>query len=290
MEAQMRNEYAAAVRKAKKCSVADTPVTKKRKSEDVPAESSKKTKVSLKVGGITVNIEQNSLKLESVTKRTKASASDAPTKSATAKVSATPKASKTAQECLTKPPKKIPAKEPSPAKKKGETAMYKITLSKTTPSKSTSEAKAEPQAEMLQQSGWKREPKKEPAFKNQSTNKEEKSIKNDAAVGDATLSYQHATTPQRLTIHDEHNITGIHDLQCEQVALQLPEYVDKLVLPLCLGGKTIWGGFELANKSSVLRIDGVKLGQSVSFGWRTRDSWDSGRLKFGRGCFGDGNV
>ncbi|KAK4553648.1 hypothetical protein LTR86_009146 [Recurvomyces mirabilis] len=154
MEAQMRKKYATAVRKAKKGSVADSPNTEKRKNQDEPADSFQKTNISIEVGDITVNSEQDSLKLGSVTKKTKASASDAPTKSAAAK-----------------------DLEPSPAKKKGETTMSKNTLSKTTPSKSIPKAKAELQAEdapsksrstcTKKQPGVKKGPKKERAVKNQ---------------------------------------------------------------------------------------------------------------------------
>ncbi|TKA64905.1 hypothetical protein B0A55_10294 [Friedmanniomyces simplex] len=66
MEARMRKEYAAAVRKAKKAGAGEpagdtTPkATNKRKNDDdAAAESSKRTKISLSVGGIAINIEHD---------------------------------------------------------------------------------------------------------------------------------------------------------------------------------------------------------------------------------------
>lgn len=63
MEAQMKKDYAAAVRKAKtqaKAALSDgksAVVSKKRKNEEEGAESSKKTKISVSVGGISIDIE-----------------------------------------------------------------------------------------------------------------------------------------------------------------------------------------------------------------------------------------
>ncbi|KAK0365447.1 hypothetical protein LTR91_005936 [Friedmanniomyces endolithicus] len=65
METQMKKDYAAAVRKAKKADagkvvddISPRP-TKKRKMDDVVAESSKRSKISLNFGGIAIDIEHD---------------------------------------------------------------------------------------------------------------------------------------------------------------------------------------------------------------------------------------
>lgn len=83
----------------------------------------------------------------------------------------------------------------------------------------------------------------------------------------------------------QRNVTGVYTLTSPQLEEQYPEHADNLRLFLCVDGDMIWGGFQLATKTGVLRIDGIEADLQMSFGWRARD--DDERLRFGRGCFGE---
>ena len=65
------------------------------------------------------------------------------------------------------------------------------------------------------------------------------------------------TLMQDYPTDDTRPVTGVYHLTCPQIARQLPEAADNMRLFLCVDGENnrIWGGFELAMKSGVIRVE-----------------------------------
>ena len=89
------------------------------------------------------------------------------------------------------------------------------------------------------------------------------------------------------------NVTGIYNFTCAQLEEQHPDQADNLRLLLCVDNDSqpslIWGGFEFAMKSGVFRLAADYAGPDIvhAFEWRSRDSSQNGRLRFGKGCVGE---
>lgn len=85
------------------------------------------------------------------------------------------------------------------------------------------------------------------------------------------------------------NITGVYNIDCPLLADQSPEDADNFRLFLCVDNENglIWGGFELAWKSGIIKIDDIAFNKNLSFGWRAKDYQANGSLRFGKGCFGE---
>ena len=215
MEGQMKKDYASAVRKAKAASKSSagkddkgavTKATKKRKNDEVENESSKRTKISMNVGGISINIEQD--EQQSSKKRqaaSKTSMNHGNSKSTKGGKTANASPQKPSCDQKTKTTKKsaretsdTPAKPAtSKAKPKADTAAISSTPSKSTESKAKAapKAKAEPKV--------KAEPKKsnaktkaEPDFKQEAKVKAEPQAKKRAKVT-STIQGQEGSKHQR---------------------------------------------------------------------------------------------
>lgn len=93
---------------------------------------------------------------------------------------------------------------------------------------------------------------------------------------------------QSSTSQSQANLTGIYTIDCPQLAFQSPEDADDFRLLICVDNDSglIWGGFELAWKTGVIKIDQIALNRNLSFGWRSTDH-ESGGVRFERGCFGE---
>ncbi|KAK5676958.1 hypothetical protein LTS10_010722 [Elasticomyces elasticus] len=320
MEAQMKKEYAAAVRKVKRSAdgdstgAASTSVSKKRKADDAPVETSKRTKITVNVNGIAIDIEHDgaeptkakNTKKVSAAKPTKAVESDVPkevakSKPATAAHDQSSKPSKIPSTSkVTAPPKFKPSAPSTKGKEVVDSKVKAEPKSKAQP-KVKAELKAKPEPKVKPEAKAKAEPKVKPEAKAKAEPKAkpEPKVKAEPTLSRATPVKREAQikaepTDDHMDIDrfaqgtpTQHNVTGVYNIYSQQLAEQLPEQADKLRLFLCVDEGKIWGGFELGMKSGVLRTDEVHIDQPVTFGWRARDSWEEGKLKFGRGCFGE---
>ena len=159
---------------------------------------------------------------------------------------------------------------PKPATTSGPKAKAELKI------KSEPKAKAEPKI--------KPEPKVKKEPKLSSPARREPKIKKEASLSeDPNFEVRQAIDP------GTRNITGVYNIFSAQIEEQLPDSAGNLRLFLCVDNENnrIWGGFELAMKYGVIRIDEIDLYKEVSFGWRARDSWEGRKTRFGRGCFGD---
>lgn len=159
MEAQMKKEYALAVRKAKAqsrsgsakdASDAGVKTTKKRKTDEVEDECSKRTKISMIVGGISIKIEQdrqqNSKKKQAASKASKETSAkggkavgSSPQKSSS---KATAKAAKETKDAAGKADSESPSKQK--AKPASTTAICSPSKQAAEKPKATPKQKAEP--------------------------------------------------------------------------------------------------------------------------------------------------
>lgn len=275
MESQMKKDYAAAVRKAKTAASkatrdADdakaTPKSRKRKADDDVGTSSKKTKITVKVGDATVEVDQDAP--EPIKKQAAAQAA----KTSAKKVSEPKKA-----ERAEKPPKTSRSKA---AKEKDEPRKSAAGPVKV---KTPTKPKANPEPQVKADAKVKTEPKPRAAPK----------IKSEPTIKRATpVKKEPKIEPDPMNIDEESRtrlVTGVYSIACPQLADQLPDQADNFRLFLCVDEGKIWGGFELAMKSGVMLTNDKYSGPDapLSFGWRAKDSWENGRLSFGRGCFGE---
>ncbi|KAI7531991.1 hypothetical protein KC331_g13809 [Hortaea werneckii] len=261
MEGQMKKEYAAAVRKAKKSvSGEDAPVkmAKRRKDEEEIETSSKKTKIAMNVGDISINIEHGAAVSE---------ASKSSSKSSTKVTAGTANAKQTAD------PKGKSLSKTTPAK-----ASAKQTAKTSKPAASSESAAPDATPTTVKEPKIKSEPKikKDPGTKKPAVIKTEP--QNDEMQIDSFAQEMPGTR----------NVTGVYNISCPQLAEQIgPDEASNFRLFLCVDNGTLWGGFELGWKSGVMRADEVAVDRYVSFGWRARDNDRGGSLTFGRGCFGE---
>lgn len=284
----MKKEYASAVRKAKTQAKDSVPIkaapsmpkADNRKNEDAQAESSQRTKISVNVGDISISIDQSGK--QSASKKKSMPESKSVSKPPPAKSRkgtdppATPPAKPTAREAEPKDSNKSKAKTAKTAKSKASkdddedktSSSAPVSKSKPTPTRSEPKVKIAPKLKPDPDVTPARKVKREPNIKAERYDNE------DAPMDESEHS-------------DDPRITGVYNIYSSKIDEELPEYSANLRLFLCVDGDTIWGGFDLANKVGVLRIDGHDHPSSLSFGWRSRDIWNDGRLSFGRGCFGD---
>lgn len=318
MEGQMKKEFTAAVRKSKIQTKSPAPPMKgaKRAREEESEQNSKKTKISLKVGDVSINIEDITASTTTKQKATKsvAAKSSAPRKPKESSLSGASKAS-------------------APAKWLGSPKAHPDNLFQGSPSARTIvPAPQKPRKEIVKKEAIKKEPvkkapvKKEPVkkapikknpVKKESIKKEpvkrkpvkKEPIENDPVPYDENepISYDEdepfsydeddaIDMDIRPDItKDQLTITGVYNIDCQQLADQAPDHADKFRLFLCVDNEAgkIWGGFDLAWKSGHIKIDDIGFNTELTFGWRARDYEDNGRLTFGRGCYGniefDGN-
>ena len=147
METQMKKDYASAVRKAKAQSKSgaekSTPTAQKRKNDEETAESSKRTKISMNVGDISINIEQGSsesAKKKAATKESKPVSKPAP--DATRKNGGKASKAKDTDQSSSKPKAKATKDNDKPAKHTAVSTASKSKASSTTANSTQSPAKA----------------------------------------------------------------------------------------------------------------------------------------------------
>ena len=287
MEAQMKKDYVASIRKSRttggkvaRAGAEDSAVAqgKKRKQSDANFEpvtaTSKKTKITMKVGDVRVSIDHDSTGAGNNGARGKASKSKAASSSPAAVSSAkgkavhnpasssrtptTPRARKTTQNDV---------QSPVSALRSSVTPSHSLRLPSESTTPQRTRIKTEPKV------------KNEPTIGNRSPQKSTPKVK--AEVKPETNATESANS---------RFITGVYNVTSPQIAGQYPYEANNLRFFLCVDNEAhkIWGGFDLASKSGVLCIadDYTNIDASLSFGWRARDSYHGG-LSFGRGCFGN---
>lgn len=328
LEAELKKEYAGNVRKAKAAAKAETsgevkPATKaasmKRKNDETVEESGKRTKISVNVDGISISIdhasEKKSTKKTAATTTQTSNTTTTPTepagkakvkavtsKSATAVKTAAPTKGdgKSAKAPAKTAPVKSPANGTAATPKSKSKAEPKVKQEGT--AKSATKVKAEPKVTTETKVKSETKVKAEPKIKKEKTVKKEPGMPafKTEVIDAAAFAYDDQPDfDNTLGINDEmpqHSVTGFYTIYSDQIAQQVPEEADNLRLFLCEDRQTdtIWGGFQIAHKSGVIRIDGNLDDIHWSFAWRSRDA-DTGELRFGRGCEGgmaweDGEV
>lgn len=269
MENQMKKEYQSAVRKAMK-SKTDTGKGTKRSREDETESSSKKTKISVRVGDVEIDIDHSNA---GVTKKQKT------TKTTAAKITETKKPTKTSSKS-TATPKKT-AQTPKGNKLQGDAVPFST---ENVFQRSASTPKAQPKPKASASIKPESKVKREPGAANSSPARAVSSpVKREGYLFDADAMDTRADLTQ-----DKLYVTGVYTINCPQITEQLEEHDDKLRLFMCVDNETgtTWGGFQLAMKSGVIRMDEIDFNRKLSFSWRAKDSWLND-LKFGQKCFGE---
>ena len=289
MENQMKKDFAASVRKANKSSAgkandtvapSGTAPGKKRKQsgdDETPAVSSKKTKITMKVGDVEFTIDHDSNENTSGTSKKATKTTATPKSKATpapaAKQTKTPQMKKVAPQVDT---------EAKPTSKKVTEAQTKATEKAT---KAPAKAKAEKTAAVKKETKL----EKAPASSQATPKAKPTKIKQEAIKQEAIKREPSPSPPPE---HSEmYRYTGIYNVSCPQVEDQYPEITGNIRMSICIDedARKVWGSFELGPKSGVILIaeyheDPIQLG--LTFGWRARDL-DRGGLDFGRGCHGE---
>ncbi|RMY68335.1 hypothetical protein D0863_07202 [Hortaea werneckii] len=310
MEGQMKKDYAAAVRKAKKSVGGENALAKttKRRNDEAEGEtSSKKTKIAMSVGDISINVEQGATVSEGRKWSSKSSTKATPGK-INAKQTADPEeksSSKTTPAKATakqttktsKPAASTPGVTPKTTKstKKGQADSHDERAAEfwgdSTPSSkaaTTSKARAEPRSKAEPRVRSEPKTKSEPNIEPEPRIKKEPGTKKTATIKTEPESDRMQIDSFAQEMPGTRNVTGVYNISCSQLAEQVgPDEASNFRLFLCVDNGTLWGGFELGWKSGVLRADEVAVDRYVSFGWRARDNDRGGSLTFGRGCFGE---
>lgn len=230
MEAEMKKEYAAAIRKAKSAVKAQEPVKdseapvkgKKRKADDQIGPEG--TKVTVMSDGMTIHIER------STSTSAGASSQKGPAKpKASVKDKPAPKEKPVAKEKPTAKEKPAPKKESAPKK---EPAPKKTPAPKEKPA-----AKAKPKAK--EKSAAKDKPATKPA-----TNPKSKTTQSPAKQG---------STPLREPI----SISGVWNITCADIEERSPSEKGHLRLYLCVDhdSNKLWGGFSFSGTQGVFQMD-----------------------------------
>ena len=269
MEGAMKKEFAANVRKTNKSAASGKPAEnltpsssaatpgKKRKQtgEETSAASSKKTKITMKLGDLEFSIDHDSNE----------------TTGGTLKTTATPK-SKTSTSTTATPTIKQPKTPQTKKAAPKADAKAKSTKSPINPKAEPSPVKKEPKI------------KKEPISTQPVPNSTPAKIKQE------TIKRESSPEPASAGEADINSLTGVYSISCPQLKDQAPGCTDNLRIFLCADKEThkIFGGFELGWKSGVILIANCTdkpEGLQLTFGWRARDSRRGG-LDFGKGCYG----
>ena len=288
MEAQMKKEYAASIRKARgvasqaaKGYAEDGAAAKgrKRKQSDTSPEpgagTNKKTKITLKIGKIGVSIDYDSAGARSTGTSGKVTKSKTVSSSPEKASSLTKRNTPTTSVSTCKPSTTPPARKTT----RDDVRTPSVAASKSS-AKPIRPAILPPRIPVPQKTRIKAEPKvkKEPTTGHWSPVKTAPEIKTEVKP-----EINSTKSPSRRYI------TGVYSVTSPELSSQYPHEANKLRLFLCVDNEAnkIWGGFELASKSGVLCItDYTTIDAPLSFGGRARDSHRRG-LSFGRGCFGD---
>ncbi|KAI7164400.1 hypothetical protein KC349_g718 [Hortaea werneckii] len=290
---------------------APAKTAKRRKDDQESEKSSKRTKIAMKVGDISIIIEhgvivpeakkscsKSSMKATAGTANAKQTADPqgkSPTKITPAKATAkqTAKSSKPATSSESATPdatlKTVKGTKKSSASWRDERAPEFGGDSKpNSKAAATSKASAEPKAKAEPRVKSEPKIKPEPNIKSEPKIKKEPGTKKPAVIKMDPENDEMQIDSFAQEMPGTRNVTGVYNISWPQLAEQIgPDEASNFRLFLCVDNGTLWGGFELGWKSGVLRADEVAVDRYVSFGWRARDNDLGGSLTFGRGCFGE---
>lgn len=279
MEAQMKKDYAASIRKSRAAAGkvnqrdegGDEPTNKKRKraegTMEPPSAANKKTKITMKIGDVEVKIDHDMSGAKSKSKQTKTTPSSSAVAAASSPAKGKAKIASTS--------KAIPKTPATPRAKKAQT----------TGMTSSYFAQGAPNAPALQTPS----PQKR-AVKSESKIKQEPSVsQRTPAKRPPKVKAEVKPEADNSAMAGQRFITGVYNVSSPQLEAQYAHEANNLRFFLCVDNEArkIWGGFELVSKSGVICItdDYTNPYATLSFGWRARDV-QRGGLDFGRGCFG----
>lgn len=290
MEAQMKKDYAASIKKARsaarkaaKGGPEDSLMAKgrKRKQSDIDPEpastANKKTRVTMKIGDVEVSIDHDSTGEQGRGAKGK----ETKPKAVSSKVATAPSPAKGKATHTPVSTRKLPvtpqARRPTKddVRHSPSVSAYRSSSTSLPPPMSPSKLASS------QQETIKTEPrvKKEPVTSQWSPSKASPKVE---------VEVKHETDVTEIS--NRRFITGVYNVTSPQLEEQYAHEANNLRIFLCGDNETrkIWGGFELAPKSGVMCItdDYTNINAPLSFGWRARDSHRGG-LSFGRGCFGN---
>jgi hypothetical protein len=282
MEKDMKKDYQSAIRRASKVKPESANVGKRKRGDQSEATSGE-TKISIRVGNVAIDIDQSG----PTSSKKRKSASTSTTDQTASKKAKTPATADRKPSTSSKKTPSSTANSAAPRKTKQAKPSQDHPENVVHRSSSTSKSKA-----TKREADIKRSPPPSPP----------PSTKSDPNAPRATPSINPAPTNKptgylfdsdamdtRADIsRDQINVTGVYALHCPQVAEQLPELAHNFCLRLAVDHESglAWGAFDLAMKSSVIKMDQISIGSTMTFGWRARDSWE-GSLRFGRACHGE---
>lgn len=302
MEAHMKKEYAAAVRRAKAAATAaqaskatDATATKGKKRKANDNEIAPGTTISLKIGdvslevGIPTAIGKKKQKVETAEPKKKA------TPASKAKATAEPKAKATSKPnaAAKQSEKPKPVEKASVAKtSKAKLSTAPTAPSAGSPSRSTS-TNVTPRPKQTARRGKPflqspatrnppRGPLSQPGIRDRST-------PSDIDMDDAPPPYESIDFDQSASPPRNRGMVQISGLYDIFPAPRIPAD-SSLALKIDNAAEQLWASFRFGTKSGVIRmdgLDGLADGLSRHFGWRSRDD-STGQLRFGRGC--DGSI
>ncbi|KAI1630165.1 hypothetical protein EDD37DRAFT_83952 [Exophiala viscosa] len=309
LEAAMKKVYATNVRKAKaaekkaqESEATDQGATKGKKRKADDSEHTSTTKVSVKVGDVTLEINHSR---GPVSKKTKAESAASKKASPKSKVTAPapPKAAKTkSTTAKTADSMSIAPKTAKPKSATTKTAEFKSMTPKPAKSKSTTtnspaiktSTKAAsiptPSPARPKQTARRSKPFQ---YRSQSTRP---AVSSPQQVHDHTPAsfYDSDVDMDEPPPYDSHDFTEDNDPCSDEISglynfsTREDEDAGSFSLTLDQAAGQLWGELSVGDKSGVIRANntsGLLNGEQISFGWRLGDS-EKGLLTFGRGCDG----
>ena len=267
MEAEMKKDYAGALRKMKSPGgkVAGTKEKKESAAASKAKKSTSKTTVELEIDGMKLKIDRETIDAA------KKKSSKAKEKEATSK----PKGAKAS----TSKPKSAAAMKSSPAKP---------AAARSSPLKPASTASApRPKQTARRGQSFSHSTSSRPASSPAQTHDHTPySFRHDVDMDDAPPAYE----SHDFTHHsdDSSNSSGRVQISGTYFFPRPPVQPFSLALQKDHHTQKFWGRFQIGSKEGVIRIDDtsrIASGDAVSFGWRSEDQND-GFMKFGRGCDG----
>lgn len=311
MESEMKKEYLAAARKAKALSrTKDAPAPskaaqgKKRKQDEHEPASGTKTKVTVNVGDMTFDIEQQSVMGQNppapvkkpAAKKLKQSDNVAPTKAKVGSGSSPIKQTDATAPAQTGPKQTAPSKKLSQLAKKAAEAKTSNKDMAPTKTKASGKKAVAPKTTSAQSKATEKAKAATISTKDRANNKRGKQ---DSVVGGKAaegLDYMNEPPPAYSEYDHTHAqpssqpvlILGTYNISAPRIEEQAEDCNLELVLVVDNSRGKVWGKFNLESKTGVILmtdLQAVARSEVTTFGWRSQDEHD-GSLRFGRGCEG----
>ncbi|KAK4631194.1 hypothetical protein CLAFUW4_02385 [Fulvia fulva] len=280
MEASMKREYAAAVRKAKTPSkplpAAGKGTKRARDEEELPVARSKKTKVSVQIGDVNIDIEHSTSSKKPVSR-----------------AKATPTSRRPKQDMKNAASARAPPTTPTPYKMANSGATLNYDSLQDVPSSSnTSLPTATPRVRPKQTARKSVIGFGGPPSSQQSTIKpdpyDQASHFPSSPAPTTSTSIKPEPTHHATSSPPQINITGVYNILTPHPHLStLSSKASRLFLAVDNSTNKIWGSFELGWYGGTIKIDQIATNRAVCFGWRARDHEKPGNMRFGKECVGE---